>query len=342
MYPNSIKECLASKFHNLHSRLACVDTVSMFQSLIVRTDTLTNTPLSFPCLLKVVMLGDISTGKTSLVYRFTQGYYRDDGHPPTTGATFSVKKIQTMGGVCNIQIWDTAGVPERTKFAHLYYKTADAAIVCYDVANPRRSYEVLCIWLEELKRHMTGTWHVILVCLTRICCTHTPINTFLSILCFFEWERPIDVERNLVVAIAVTKTDLIIGDESSMNVRLINDVKELAGKYSCIFILTSAKANKSIHELFQLVADSIILFKDQPKNKQQNHTNNNNISPTSTTKITQAFNNNNYNGNHNGKTFYSSQTIVNTGGDDESKAHESMMEYILPVSLSKGSCCVIS
>jgi small GTP-binding protein len=104
------------------------------------------------------MLGDISTGKTSLIYRFTQGYYRDDGHPPTTGAVFSVKKIQTIGGVtCNVQIWDTAGVPERTKFAHLYYKTADAAIICYDIENPQ-SYEVLCIWLEELRRHMSGTF----------------------------------------------------------------------------------------------------------------------------------------------------------------------------------------
>lgn len=107
-------------------------------------------------LMQVVMLGDISTGKTSLVYRFTQGYYRDDGHPPTTGAVFSVKKIQTIGGVtCNVQIWDTAGVPERTKFAHLYYKTADAAIICYDVGNSQ-SYDVLCIWLEELRRHMSG------------------------------------------------------------------------------------------------------------------------------------------------------------------------------------------
>jgi small GTP-binding protein len=103
------------------------------------------------------MLGDISTGKTSLVYRFTQGYYREDGHPATTGAIFSVKKIQSMGGTtCNVQIWDTAGVPERTKFAHLYYKTADAAIICCDITNPQ-SYEVLRFWLEELRKPMSGT-----------------------------------------------------------------------------------------------------------------------------------------------------------------------------------------
>ena len=107
-------------------------------------------------LLKVVMLGDISTGKTSLVYRFTQGYYRDDGHPPTTEAFFSVKKVQTVGGMtCNVQIWDTAGVPERKKFAHLYYKNADAAIICCDSRNPQ-SYEVLRIWLEELRKQMSG------------------------------------------------------------------------------------------------------------------------------------------------------------------------------------------
>jgi len=104
------------------------------------------------------MLGDVGTGKTSLVYRFNQGYYRDDGHPSTTEATFSVKKVQTIGGMtCNVQIWDTAGLPERTKFAHLYYKTADAAVICCDIRNPH-SYEVLRVWLEKLQQQRSGTF----------------------------------------------------------------------------------------------------------------------------------------------------------------------------------------
>jgi hypothetical protein len=128
--------------------------------------------------------------------------------------------------------------------------------------------------------------------------------------------------------------DLIVGEKSTMSASLINDAKELAAKYNCIFILTSAKTNKSINELFQVVADRVFLFKDQPKTKHHTTT-----SPVNGTKTahdsTTNGNTKKMDGNHNGHN-------VNMGVDDESKAQESMMEYILPVAMTKGSCCVIS
>lgn len=60
--------------------------------------------------LKVVMLGDTNVGKTSLVLRFAEGYYRDEGRSATVGAFFITKRIQTSSGItCKVQIWDTAG-----------------------------------------------------------------------------------------------------------------------------------------------------------------------------------------------------------------------------------------
>ena len=41
---------------------------------------------------KVVMLGDTFTGKTSLVLRFVEGYFRESGRSATVGAFFVTKR----------------------------------------------------------------------------------------------------------------------------------------------------------------------------------------------------------------------------------------------------------
>jgi small GTP-binding protein len=55
------------------------------------------------------MLGDTNTGKTSLVLRFAEGYYREEARSATVGAFFITKRLQVQGITCKIQIWDTAG-----------------------------------------------------------------------------------------------------------------------------------------------------------------------------------------------------------------------------------------
>ena len=82
--------------------------------------------------------------------RFAEGYYRNEARSATMGAFFITKRIQTSNGItCKVQIWDTAGQSQFRKMAPMYYNTAAAAIICYDVTNPQ-SYHSMCGWLEEL------------------------------------------------------------------------------------------------------------------------------------------------------------------------------------------------
>ena len=100
------------------------------------------------------MLGDTNAGKTSLVLRFAEGYYRQAPRAATVGAFFITKRIQTSGGItCKVQIWDTAGQEQFRSMAPMYYKNAAAAIVCYEVTS-RRSFDVMKEWLEELHRNV--------------------------------------------------------------------------------------------------------------------------------------------------------------------------------------------
>jgi len=106
------------------------------------------------------MLGDTNVGKTSLVLRFAEGYYRESSRSPTVGAFFITKRVQTDAGItCKVQIWDTAGQAQFRKMAPMYYKTAAAAVLCYDVCNIN-SFDCVKQWLDELSPVIQGEHYV--------------------------------------------------------------------------------------------------------------------------------------------------------------------------------------
>ncbi|KAG7361495.1 small GTP-binding domain protein [Nitzschia inconspicua] len=115
---------------------------------------------------KVVMLGETFTGKTSLVLRFAEGYYRDSARNPTVGAFFITKRLTVNGMTAKIQIWDTAGQEHFKRLAPMYYKNAAAAIVCYDVTSPK-SFETLEYWMNELQVNTPPGGLVIAMCATK-------------------------------------------------------------------------------------------------------------------------------------------------------------------------------
>lgn len=175
---------------------------------------------------KVVMLGDTNAGKTSLVLRFAEGYYRDEGRSATLGAFFITKRIQTSNGItCKVQIWDTAGQPQFRKMAPMYYKTAAAAIVCYDVTSSK-SYSVMREWLDELRQHVS--------------------------------------DGSIVIAIAATKSDLAYEAEPSILVPAF-EAEELSVTLDAIFVDTSAKTNSNVNLLFQRVSERVLFLREQTK-----------------------------------------------------------------------------
>ena len=95
----------------------------------------------------MVILGDSNIGKTSLVTRFAEGYYRDGSAPATIGASFVTKRIQST----QIHIWDTAGTNSFRGMAPMFYNRAAAVVVCYDTTR-RETFEGMRDWLDEVRR----------------------------------------------------------------------------------------------------------------------------------------------------------------------------------------------
>lgn len=59
-------------------------------------------------LFKIVILGDSTVGKSSLLRRFTQNKFKSDCKT-TIGVDFNIKNVEIDGKTIKAQIWDTAG-----------------------------------------------------------------------------------------------------------------------------------------------------------------------------------------------------------------------------------------
>lgn len=107
---------------------------------------------------KLVILGAQSVGKTSLVHRYVKNsFIPPNKSQSTVGASFLTTRVHDpeSGATIRLQIWDTAGQERFRSISKLYYRGADAAILCYDVSD-RSSFEEMGRWLAELRDHTSG------------------------------------------------------------------------------------------------------------------------------------------------------------------------------------------
>jgi small GTP-binding protein len=107
---------------------------------------------------KLVILGAQSVGKTSLVHRYVKNSFIPPNKSQSTiGASFLTTRVHDpeSGATIRLQIWDTAGQERFRSISKLYYRGADAAILCYDVSD-RSSFEEMGRWLAELRDHTGG------------------------------------------------------------------------------------------------------------------------------------------------------------------------------------------
>ncbi|XP_052282122.1 uncharacterized protein LOC127879382 isoform X2 [Dreissena polymorpha] len=95
-------------------------------------DTLQGTSCMYK--LKVVLIGDISVGKTSIALRFVSNSFQD-GYRATIGATYISKTAVIDDDVICFQIWDTAGQERYKSLVPMYLRGAHIAFIVYDVTE---------------------------------------------------------------------------------------------------------------------------------------------------------------------------------------------------------------
>jgi len=111
------------------------------------------TPSPPPQNLKILLIGDSSVGKSSLLLRFSdQSFLSEDESSATIGVDFKVHRLDVDGVKYKLSIWDTAGQERFRTITSSYYRGAQGVILVYDVSS-RDSFDDLPRWFGELETY---------------------------------------------------------------------------------------------------------------------------------------------------------------------------------------------
>lgn len=99
--------------------------------------------------LKIIVVGDMATGKTSLIRMAVNGTF-SEFYKSTIGVDFAHKKINVNENLCvDLQLWDISGQERFASVTHMYYNEAVAAMVVFDLKVPQ-SLEIAKIWKKDI------------------------------------------------------------------------------------------------------------------------------------------------------------------------------------------------
>ena len=101
--------------------------------------------------IKILLIGDSSVGKTSLINRFINGEFTEN-FTSTIGMDYKNKRIAVNNKQYDLEIIDTCGQERFHSLSESYYKRADGIIFVFDVTNESTFKNLKNHWLREIDK----------------------------------------------------------------------------------------------------------------------------------------------------------------------------------------------
>ena len=99
---------------------------------------------------KLIVLGDISVGKTSFINRFIENKFILE-HKCTLNAENYRKTIRIDNStIADLTIWDTAGEERFRAFTKTFYNDAHGAFIMFDITN-KNSFNKIESWIKDVQ-----------------------------------------------------------------------------------------------------------------------------------------------------------------------------------------------
>lgn len=106
--------------------------------------------LIYDYVLKFIIVGDSTVGKSNIMSRYTDKRYQSN-HDMTIGVEFATKIVSVANTNYKMQIWDTAGQETFKAITRSYYRGTIGCLLVYDITR-RESFDSVTMWLSELRK----------------------------------------------------------------------------------------------------------------------------------------------------------------------------------------------
>nr|RLV64097.1 hypothetical protein DV515_00017598 [Chloebia gouldiae]RLV64102.1 hypothetical protein DV515_00017596 [Chloebia gouldiae] len=110
--------------------------------------------------LKIIIIGALGVGKTSLLHQYVHKTFYED-YRTTLGASILTKVLAVDSTPLKLQIWDTGGQERFRSMVSTFYKGSDGCMLAFDVTD-RESFEALDNWrddfLEKVPKETASAW----------------------------------------------------------------------------------------------------------------------------------------------------------------------------------------
>mmetsp|Transcript_30584 Transcript_30584/g.42780 ORF Transcript_30584/g.42780 Transcript_30584/m.42780 type:complete len:204 (-) Transcript_30584:136-747(-) len=108
---------------------------------------------------KVLLVGDASVGKTSLMTRFCKDEFTES-LISTIGLDFSARTVRVQGKDVRLQVWDTAGSEKFRSITQAYFRRSHGILLVYSVAD-LSSFQHVEAWMRSIS-HYTEAENVVI------------------------------------------------------------------------------------------------------------------------------------------------------------------------------------
>ena len=102
-------------------------------------------------IVKLLLLGDSSVGKTSIIIKYISNKFMDT-NIATLGVDYMDKTVDYNNLKVFLQIWDTSGEEKFRSITRNFYRNADGLLVVFDLTC-KESFNHVKNWINEAKEH---------------------------------------------------------------------------------------------------------------------------------------------------------------------------------------------
>lgn len=98
-------------------------------------------------IIRVVLVGDSSVGKTSILNRLILDKF-NNSEQSTVGANYHIYSQEVDGKTIEIQLWDTAGQEKYRSLGPIYFRNSAGALVVFDL-TAKETFDNLNSWIDS-------------------------------------------------------------------------------------------------------------------------------------------------------------------------------------------------